>query len=561
MGDKPALKWLYQNSKPQLPLLLASVASQMLLAGSGSLLVLSARAAIDEGLTGGRDRLIARGMLLLLVIVLQLLLRTALQGRLEMGYKTKLLRAILGKDYTRIRLYHSGDLMNRLTSDIGVVSDGVATILPNLAGLTTRLLTALAVLAMLDGQFARVFMIVGPLLYLAARLMRARIKRLHTAMQAREGAVRSFLQEAVESILVVKTFGAEAAMAERAAALQQQHYLAKVSKNTVGVLANAGFAFLFSLGYLFALVWSASRLAAGTISFGTLTAILQLVGQVQTPFAGLSGLLPRVYSALASAERLSEIAQLPDESEINDRAMGTEGLAAAWESLELEGVSFCYDRDQVLSEVNLAIRRGDCVAVSGASGSGKSTLLLLLLGVLAPLSGAIRVRLQGGEMLTADKYTRRLFAYVPQGHLLLSGTIRENIALVKPEATDEEIMAAAQVGCIAEVIESLPAGLSTVIGERGQGLSEGQVQRLAVARAVLSGAPVLLLDEATSALDEATEARLLANLRVLGDRTCIIVSHRPAALSVSNREIHLAKEGVTCRTREGVPATVQTDTN
>jgi len=319
----------------------------------------------------------------------------------------------------------------------------------------------------------------------------------------------------------------------------QELYKAKIKKNAVSILANSGFSLTFSGTYLYALVWGAFGLMANSISYGTLTAILQLVGQVQVPFSGLSGLFPKMYGIIASAERLMELEILPDERAINKKAIHTAVVYRDMKSIALSGISFRYDRDIILADANLTINKGDFAVIGGPSGIGKSTLLLLLLGVFSPTDGTINIILNTGEKIPADRRTRKLFAYVPQGNLMLSGSIRESIAFVHKEATDEEIMAAAEVSCAAEFIRTLPQGLNTVIGEKGLGLSEGQVQRLAIARAVLCGAPVLLLDEATSALDEITEERLLENIKRMTDRTCLIISHKKAAFTICNKEIRI----------------------
>jgi len=259
------------------------------------------------------------------------------------------------------------------------------------------------------------------------------------------------------------------------------------------------------------------------------------VGQVQTPFSELSGLLPQVYASLASAERIMEIENLPDEKQIN-RQLGAE-IYKDLHSIEFEQVSFGYDREMVLCQVNLSIGKGDFVGIHGLSGIGKSTLLYLLLGIFVPTTGSISLKLNNGERIPIDQETRKLFAYVPQGNLLLSGSIRDNIALVNANASDDEIMRAAQVSCIAGYINRLPQGLDTIIGEKGHGLSEGQAQRIAIARAILSDRPILLLDEASSALDTGTEKQLLNNINRLTNKTCLIISHKKAALDVCNKEI------------------------
>ena len=551
MKDKQTLIWLYHNSKTELRPMLALTFGNALFAGCGILFALACRSVIDGAEVGGKSALLAKGLMVLAVLVFQLVLRIAcgklkvtIQGGLEMSFKTKLLGKILHKDYAHTARYHSGELMNRLTGDITLVSEGVATLLPDLVGLLTKLLCAIAVLYGLDRVFAQIFAIGGLLLFFTTRFLRGRLKHLHKNMQEKDGVLRSFLQEVLESMIVIKTFGAEHEMQDKADGLGREHYQAKLKKNNVSILANSGLSFIFSFGYLYALIWSSFGLIAKTLSFGTLTAILQLVGQVQAPFSGLSGLLPKAYGVIASAERLIELENLPDEREINHQGIYVPAVYTNMRGITLEDVSFGYDREPVFSKVDLMIRKGDFMVVSGRSGIGKSTLFLLMLGVFAPTQGTIYITLKNGEQIPIDRHTRKLFAYIPQGHLLLSGTIRENIAFVNPGAEEKEIMAAAQISCATEFIAKLPLGLDTVIGEKGQGLSEGQMQRLAIARAVLCGAPILLLDEATSALDEATEEKLLKNLKQMTDKTCIIISHKKAAFSVCNREIQIENTAI-----------------
>ena len=204
----------------------------------------------------------------------------------------------------------------------------------------------------------------------------------------------------------------------------------------------------------------------------------------------------------------------------------------------------------IFDNASITVNKGDFAAITGISGIGKSTLLKLLLGVIYPESGKITVSGRQGERLV-DRATRNLFSYVPQGNMLLSGTLRENITFMCEDKTDEEIMRAVEISCADEFVRELPDGLETVVGERGMGLSEGQIQRIAIARAILYGAPILLLDEATSALDEATEEKLLKNLRALQNRTCIIITHKPAALNVCNKEIRIDNKKITVLSTDG----------
>nr|WP_207736010.1 ABC transporter ATP-binding protein [Eubacterium sp. 1001713B170207_170306_E7] len=509
------------------------------LACMGVAFALASKSVIDGATAEGSEVLVWRSTVFFGIIVLQALLQAycrhaqaAIQGKLEMGFKSRFLSAVLKKDYRAVMAYHSGDLLNRLTSDVQAIANGVTSLLPTFSGLITKIVSAFWVLCVLDWRFSLIFALAGAVMFVVTRFFRKRLKALHKRVQETDGQVRSFLQELLSSFLVIRTFQVEGAMEAKGRQLQQDNYSEKIRKNTISVAANTGIGFIFNLGYLYALMWSCQGLIAGTISFGTLTAVLQLVNQVQSPFVGLSGMLPQYYGALASAERMMDIEALPDEPAVDSQPYDADALYAHMVGLELRQVCFRYDRDRVLDQADLYLERGSFAVISGLSGIGKSTLLKLLLGVFTPDSGHIGLRMDDGFRIAVDRQTRGLFAYVPQGNFLLSGTIRENIAFIRPEATEQEIIQAAEHSCAMDFIRELPMGMDTVIGEKGLGLSEGQIQRLAIARALLGGAPVLLLDEVTSALDGETEKRVLKNIQGLKNRTCLIVTHKAAALTV-----------------------------
>ncbi|MDP4152621.1 MAG: ABC transporter ATP-binding protein [Bacillota bacterium] len=551
MKDKQTFKWLYHNSRSHIPLMVLLMVGNSLFALCGVLFALACRGVIDSTSTGNKSYLFIQSLKLLVVIIIQLILRVfcrytaaKMQGKLEMTYKTKLLSVILHKDYSNTMKFHSGDLLNRLTSDVTVVSEGISNILPNFAGLMTKLISSLVILFMLDKMFTLIFILGGLLLFFTTKFFRSRLKYFHKNVQEKDGILRSFIQEVLENIIVVKIFGAEKEFENKTIRFGTDHYKAKLKKNAIGIMANTGFSFVFSMAYLFALVWSSLGMIVKTISFGTLTAILQLVGQVQTPFANLSGMLPMVYNVLASAERMMEIENLPEELEINQNDINVQSVYKNMNSIELKNLSFGYGQKLVINHVDLNIKKGDFIVVSGLSGIGKSTLFKLMLGILKPDDGIIYIKLSNGQELSIDKHTRKLFAYVPQGNLLLSGSIRDNIAFIKSDATDKEIIDAAKISCAFDFIQMLPSGLDTKIGEKGHGLSEGQVQRLAIARALLSDAPILLLDESTSALDELTEEKLLQNLKKMTDKTCVIISHKKAAFSICNKEIRFNNQSI-----------------
>ena len=248
--------------------------------------------------------------------------------------------------------------------------------------------------------------------------------------------------------------------------------------------------------------------------------------------------MPKYYTTIASAERIMELDDLQNEKEINKKEINVLDTYKNLNSVEFENISFKYDRDIILDNTSLSIKKGDFVAIMGISGIGKSTLLKLLLGVFNLNFGKIYLDTNNGK-IPIDKNTRKLFSYVPQGNMLISGTIKDNITFINPDASDSEIEEVIRISCAKQFIDELPLGLETVIGEKGLGLSEGQVQRLAIARSLLADSPILLLDEATSALDEKTEKEFLTNLKALDNVTCIIVSHKKAALDICNKTIQI----------------------
>ena len=542
-SDKAALKWIFHTSKKQHLRLIFLVAGNAVFAVISVLFALFCRGIVDSATLGDTNSLINNGIGLFVIIFLMLILRLlcnaldeTIRAGLEKEYRGRLLKELLKKDYEKISVYHSGELLNRMFSDVTVVTDGVVSLLPSLVNLVTRLVGAAAVLMMLDMSFTLLFIVAGLTLFLVSRFFRKRIKNLHKAVQESQGVVRSFLQETIESLLIVKIFGAEEKMCRIDRTNQENHYKTRMKRRSVSILAGSGFGFVFQMGYLYAIMWGAFGIVSGEMTYGTLTAILQLVNQIQQPFASLSALLPRFYGMTASAERLMELENLPCELKADKKAD-----YCSLTSVKAENVSFCYGENKVLSNVSIEINKGDFVSLTGISGGGKSTFFLLLLGAYRPQQGKLTFKTEKGDFRAGGE-TRNLFAYVPQGNFLFSGTVRDNITFLNELASEDEIKRAAEIACMDKFIEELPDGLDTKIGENGFGVSEGQAQRIAVARAILSNAPILLLDESTSALDEETEARLLKNIADLKEKTVIIVTHRKAALNICNKHLIL-KEG------------------
>ena len=549
MKDKKTLLWIFKGSRTQLPYVFVVAVLRTLLTVLGVYFALSSKGVIDAASRKDRSGLISAALLLVGIILVQLFtklignaLEERIRARMEISFKSNLFKAILKKDYSEITAYHSGDLLTRIGSDITVVTEGVVSLLPGVMATIVGLICAFFGLVSLDRTFAYIFLIGGLLFLLIISLFRPLMKNLHKSVQESYSKVRSFFQETILSLLMVKVFSIEDYMGEKGDELQEIVFKNKMKRRNISVLANTGMSFIFSFASLFALIRCSVRLFLGTITFGTLTAVLQLVNQIQYPIASLSSVLPRYFGILASAERIIEIEDLPEEKGESE-SLTREDYEKLSE-IVFDNISFSYGRDEVLDKTTCSINKGDFIIISGISGIGKSTLMKLLLGVIYPQEGEIYLLMENEEKISVGKHIRSLFSYVPQGNLLLSGTIRESVSVVKPDATDEEIIEASKIACAYDFIKELPEGLDTVIGEKGAGLSEGQVQRLAITRAILSSAPIILLDEATSALDEETEEKLLYNIKQLKNKTCVLISHKKAAYSVCNKEFKVENKKI-----------------
>ena len=467
------------------------------------------------------------------------------KAQLENLFKQRLTAAILRKEYAAVSAVHSGEWMNRLTNDTRIVAENYTELIPGLSGMGVRLVAAVTMLIVLDRHFAAILLPGGAAMIALSVLLRGVLKRLHTRMQESDGKLRIFLQECIGNLMIVKSYAAEEHAEQEAANRMHTHLRDRMRKNNLANLGTSGVAVAINAMYVYGIIYCARGIMSGSISYGTLTAVMQLIAQIQGPITSISGYLPRWFAMLASAERLMEAEQLEDEQteERMTPAQIRDFYDSRFRALRLRDVCFTYageDRQEILKDLCLEIRKGETVAFCGHSGCGKSTVLKLLLGMYIPDSGEITV---DGQPLTAA--WRGLFAYVPQGNALLHGTIRDIVSFADPaHAGDEERLGQAlRTACAEEFVSGLEQGADTELGERGAGLSEGQTQRLAIARAIFSGRPVLLLDESTSALDAETEEQLLKNLRGLTDRTVIIVTHRPAALAICDRVLRFTEEG------------------
>lgn len=449
--------------------------------------------------------------------------------------RKRLFTHLLKAEWASSSKYHSDDILTRLTSDIGTVANGIANVLPAIIALVVQLAAAFVTLLFLDPILAALAFVLGPVSVLLTRVLGHKLKQMHLKIQEAEVTYRAFLHESIQNVLIVKAFCIEENNTARFDNLQSERMDLVLKRNRMNVTTSSILSLGYWLGYFLAFGWGALHLSRGTVSFGTLTAFLQLVGQIQAPFSGLAQTLPQVISTVASAERLMELERMQHEQ--------NNGMVPCWTNagIILDNVHFAYGNDTpVLKNATFEVYPGETVAITGMSGEGKTTLLRLLLSLVEPGVGHIYFTGGQDEKFEACASSRRLISYVPQGNTLFSGTIEENLRIGCSDVTNMEMEAAVRSACAWEFIKKMPKGLKTVIGERGHGISEGQAQRLAIARALLHKAPILVLDEATSALDSYTEKCVLQAIRSLSPaRTCIIITHRSTALGICNRVLKL----------------------
>ena len=554
--NRKTFVWMWQGIAGKRYYIVFLLAISVLLGLSGGLLALLLRSLIDHAVAGDRSGFMKAGAELVLLVVLQITLR-AIDRHLEEKtrstyeniWKKRLFTELMGRSYREVTQIHSGEWMNRLTSDTVIVADGLAQIVPGVCGMLTRILIAVVLLIGIMPELAYVLIPGGILLVFLTWIFRRVLKRLHKKVQEADGRLRIFLSERLSGLVILHTFVKEQETEDEADRYMTAHQDSRMKKNRFSNICNIGFGAAMNGAYILGAIYCGYGILKGQVSYGTFIAVLQLVAQIQTPFANLSGYFPKYFACLASAERLMQVETFePDRTEAQ---FVPDGLHERFTALEIVDGSFAYRRDtdllgvqaqtepdhcerKVLEHFNMHIARGEFLALTGSSGCGKSTVLKILMSLYALDSGDCNVMI-GSETYKMHAGFRSMFAYVPQGNHLMSGTIKEAVAF-GGKINTEKMEQALKAAC-AEFVYQLPNQMETQIGEHGYGLSEGQIQRLAVARAVYSGHPVLILDEATSALDEQTEKRMLSNLRSMTDRTVLIVTHRPAALQVCDRTI------------------------
>ena len=454
------------------------------------------------------------------------------QNRMQQRMLDRLLRA----EWKGRNHHHSADILNRLEFDVNNVVNFLTETIPSTLSVLAMFIGAFLYLFSMDKVLAVIVIGIFPMFLAVSKIYVGQMRHLTRQVRDSDSKVQSVLQETIQHRMLIKTLESDSAMVERLGNTQSELRHRVVRRTKFSVFSNMVVNFGFAFGYLVAFLWAAIRMSAHTLSFGGMTAFLQLVNRIQGPARNLTKLVPAFVSVFTAAERLMELEEDPLEEQ------GTPTYIKVPCGIRLQNVGYAYEDgggDKVIDGLSFDFKPGSCTAILGETGAGKTTLVRMILALVQPQDGKIEIY-HGSTHQALSPLHRCNFVYVPQGNTLMSGTIRENLRLGRLDATDEEMLHALHVSC-ADFVNDLPDGLNTICSEQGGGLSEGQAQRIAIARSLLRDRSVMLFDEATSALDPDTERQLLNNILSAHDKTIIFITHRPAVIDYCDQTLKLEK--------------------
>lgn len=522
---------------------LLSCLTGILFVGLGLMFIYFSKLAIDAATAGTGDEIRRYAVMLVAVTLLQLACNAAdnwiavhTQIRVGNALRSRLLSHLLYSRWSELERFHTGDVVNRVEGDASAMVGLLTSSVPAFVIMGLQLLAALAFFCYLDARLPWIVVGVLPLFLLGSRVYMKRMYRHTSKLRQSDSRIQAIIQESLQQRSVVKALELGGERLHRLDKQQESLRTRLMKRTRFSILSRFFASAAFSGGYLAAFLWGVWGLWGGTVTFGTMAAFLQLVGKIQQPVWDMARLIPSLVEAAASVRRLRELEALAVEEE------GSGIPLATVPDVVVDDITFTYAKGDttVFSGFSCRFPAGSRTAVVGETGRGKTTLLRLLLAFDEPQSGSIKLcPLQGGEEVTVSSRTRCNFTYVPQGNTLFSGTVRDNLRMGNPRATSEEMRRALHAAA-ADFVFALPRGLDTFIGEQGSGLSEGQAQRIAIARALLRNRPILLLDEATSALDEDTERQLMENLeREYAGRTVIFITHHAAVAARCGKTVKI----------------------
>ena len=538
-GTSGYARWLAYYTKPYIPRLVLL----MLLNGASSAIsvgtAIIGKNIIDAATVGGEflSKIFLYVGIIIAVQIISIitsLMSIMINEKFSFGIRKQVYDKILNTSFHEIQKYHTGDLMTRFTTDCGTIANGIAQIIPSIITLIVEFIITFSVLLHYDPALAIFAVLIAPIGAFISFWLGRKLKKLQIKVQESEARYRSFIQESLSNVLIIKTFNYEKYSSDRLSQLRDERFYWVLKKSQLSIIASTIIGLAFQLGYILAFTWGVIKLSAKTITYGTMSVFLTLVNRIQAPILGLANTMPQIVSVLASAGRVMELQDLPMEVRLNTQ------LQQRNIGLEINQLTFGYTDELLLKDTSVCIRPNEFVAIVGESGIGKTTLVRLIMSFMSVSTGTIEFTNNEGEREMANATSREFLSYVPQGNTLFSGSIKSNLLMGCMTASDEQIYEALKTASAYDFVQALPEGIHTIIGEKGYGISEGQAQRIAIARALIKKAPFLILDEATSSLDEKTELSVLQGIRNLLPRpTCLLITHRRSVLTYCDREIKI----------------------
>ncbi|MBQ9058036.1 MAG: ABC transporter ATP-binding protein [Atopobiaceae bacterium] len=564
LGQSP-IKWTIAATRPYHGILLLLVLLSVVTATTSLWTAVLLKDVIDVAVSGDQELLVRTAIIFAVASLLSLALglvskylkeRTSYQ--MVNSLQSRLFSVLLRKDYYYVTRLHSQEWMNRINADSNTVADSACKMIPGVVGIVFQFVGT----AYLIGKEAPLFLgllLLGGALYVGLNyVLRRQLKQTQRNLRGAVGRKNIYMSEHLSKLMIVKAFDREENTTENSNGKLYELFQSKMRRLRILLMKDGMQDGVTMVASVALIAYCAFEILIGVMSYGTSIMLIRLMSQIKTPLSNASTYVANIFDVEVAAERLMEAEGYPNDTDlpVRDDAEISDFYNNHFKEICFKDAGFSYlgelekdpyIRPTVFEHVNLAIPKRSLVAFTGITGSGKSTFFKLLMSLYPLQEGEKSLVCNDGAEIPLDASYRRLFAYVPQGNQLMAGSIREMVSFGERDAKDSDLWDVLEAACAKDFVEALPKGLDTEIGERGLGLSEGQMQRLAVARALYTNRPILLLDEATSSLDEDTEERLLQNIKDMSDRTVLIVTHRPKALSICDMEIHIDNDRVTTR--------------
>ena len=467
--------------------------------------------------------------------------------RIQNDIQADIFDKIIGVNWIDLSKYPSGDILNRFGSDVSTVANSAIGWVPDIIVSIFNFIATLCVVMYYDPTMMILTLINAPLMLISSKLMMSKMRKYNIKVKEMNSEVMDFQTETFSNVDSIKSFDLTNLFSRRLRDFQERYKDVNLEYNLFSIKTNIVLSLMGMVIQNLFFVWAVYRLWTGNITYGEMTLFMTQSSRMSSAFNSLVSIIPSTVNSTISAKRIMELVSLPKEERADDEYESLNNSISHGFSVKLKDIDFSYIKEkQVIKSSSFEANKNEIVALVGPSGQGKTTLIRMFLGLLRPNSGQAVLCDKNGEEVLLNASTRKYFSYVPQGNTIFSGTIAENLRMVKEDATDKEIVEALEIACAYEFIKDLPDGIYTKVGARGRGFSEGQAQRISIARAILRDAPILLLDEATSALDIFTERQVLDNIiRQKPNKTCIVTTHRPSVLNLCQRVYKVQQSKIT----------------